>query len=136
MDLSQLFDASYIFDSVPPFHNRTMLPLLVFALALIIGGLIISLGIQTGKLKISKIIRKYLRRVPGRLYMFGTLILMYIFFRYENAIYLSSRIVLYVILLSLLVYIVWYAIYVYKKYPIELERLEKKKNKDRYKPGK
>lgn len=123
MDFTKLFELSYLIDSNPPVETYMVLPTATFFVILVLIGLIMQLMVELHV--ISPVWRGFLRKIPGNLYIFSLFGLLLVFARYEGSPFLSMRLLLILLILGLIAYLTYKAIYIYREMPRRL-RAQKK----------
>jgi len=117
MDFTKFVSISYLFNPSPGSFFTYLYPLASFFLMLILSAIAIQTYIIMRMP--DQYTRVYLKKAPGMLYTFGILGLLLMWFRYENARYLSMRI--WVVIL--LAWFVWWGVrYVLSKSAIQAGR--------------
>lgn len=109
--------------------------ILIILIALMLG-FSVFLRIHIKKNKEDKAFKRLFRDFPGKLQLISFFLIIYLFFRYYSAVFLSMRIFLYMILLSTACVIYMMVNAYLKKYPLEKKRHEEQISRNKYLPGK
>lgn len=129
----QLFDPRYLFDIYPSASFNYYLPLTIYFLFLLFTRFALKSYFRGKK---APILKRLLRKLPGRLTYLSILGFILLLIRYQNIPILSMRFFLLLVLILSLVF-VGKSLYIYYKiYPIEKKRFKTHQEKDKYIPGK
>lgn len=135
MNLSQFLSLSYWFEPTPV-SDFSYLDILTWC---IIGLFVLGIALHVvGRfVALHPIVRRFLRRLPGGIYLTAVISGFLVFARFQRAPYISMRILLFLVFIA---FIVWLAILIYKfakNYNREVaayaKRKENKKSKRRLK---
>lgn len=125
MNLELLTKPYYLFDPMPDTISAFFWIFSVFFIITIIGSVVLKKVITQGLSK------KLLRSYPKTFFWLGITGILLEFFRYERVPYLSMRIVIYVLALSIIILsirmgYVWFKVYP-RAYKNSIDEIEKKK---------
>lgn len=119
---------TYLFDPRPGQNFAFYLPLAIFAILLIIGGIIFS-HYYNKKKKHDFAFKRLFKKVGTRMTQFGIIFILLIAFRYENIPYFAMRLWIYITLALLVFNIYKYGKTYHKVYPSEKENSKPKVQK-------
>ena len=135
MDFSQFLSLSYWFEITPASDFRYLDMLTWVVIALFVLAIVVQLGSRF--VAMHPVVRRFIRRLPGAMYLVSVIGGFLLFARFQRAPYLSMRIWL---LLDFLVFLVWLVILIVKfirNYKREMvafgKRKENKKKKRKLK---
>ncbi len=116
---------SYFFTSNPGTEFSYYIPVVVVAVALILGSILFSQYYKRKK-KTDFAFKRLFKSLSSRMLLFGVLFLVLIAFRYENIPYFSMRVLLYLTALLFLYFVYRYIKVLAVKYPKEKENAQAK----------
>ncbi len=131
---------SYFFSKAPGQEFKYYIPMTVLILVLVLGGIIFSAAYKKRK-KTDFAFKRLFKKTGPRLVIFGIIFLVLILLRYENIIYFSMRIWLYLAVVGLL-YFLFRTVRTYKvcykkeKKSIQTRQVHTKKEERKYLPNK
>ena len=130
MNPFQLFSPSYLLDAQPGYEYSLNWPLLVFFL--LVFGLSFKTAEYLKQRPHAKLEAKFLGAIPSYMRWFAFLGLIFNFFRDQNIPYISMRLWLFLLFLSIPVYAAW----TWKRFELKFEENKKKNKKveDKYLP--
>lgn len=132
--MERFLNLSYYFVPLPdPNFQFTKLTLLIGALLVLSG---IALGIYLKKYLKDPLAKKILKIYPGRLRLYGILILMLLIVREQGIPYLSMRIWWFVVLAFFLYTFIHLGLTYKKEYEKRVNRAKKNRSKAKYLPKK
>lgn len=104
MDFSKFLSLKYLFDARPATEFSFTYQFAVAFLALIVLAVLLQLTLRF--VKFDTLVKRYLKKAPLPLYLFGGIGLLLVFFRYENAPYLAMRLWLIILLLWFIYWVI------------------------------
>lgn len=125
MNVAQFFSLAYWFELNPVADFVYLRVLTGVVIGLFVGGIVIQLIARFGKM--NAVVRKFLRRLPGPMYLTSIIAAFFLFARSQRAAYLGMRVFL---LITFGLFIVWLVIAIVKfirNYRRELNAAEKRK---------
>ncbi|MDA1060257.1 MAG: hypothetical protein O3B47_00495 [bacterium] len=130
----------YLFDKAPGKEFSYYIPMVILILVLILGGIIFS-AIYKKRKRDDFAFKRLFKKTGSNLVIFGIIFILLTLIRYENIIYFSMRIWLYLSLMGLL-YFLYKTIHTYKvSYPkekrnVQTRQVHTKKEERKYLPNK
>ena len=128
---SNFFTKNYLFDSNPSYPFKLLLPLLIFYGLIFLLGLFIPIWINY----------KYKKFLPYKnvSYKIQTVLLSFsiiggilLFFRFEEIPYLSSRVLVYLLFLSFIIWLIFFIKYLKKQFKKDLYKFQSKVKQLKY----
>ncbi len=109
MNVAQFFSLAYWFE-VNPIGDFMYLRLLTgVVIGLFVAGVVIQLIARFGKM--NAVVRKFLRRLPGPMYLTSVLAAFFLFARNQRAAYLGMRVFL---LVTFGIFVIWLVVAIVK----------------------
>ncbi len=125
---------NYVFDPLPPSTFFYLIPLIVFSVLFLAFSVFLRLRIK--RAKDDKPFRRLFRAWPGRIETVTGILATYLLSRYFHIAFLSTRFLLFLILITS-GYIIYRLLRAYLiEYPLEKKRHSLQMEKNKYMPGK
>ncbi len=109
MNLAQFFSLAYWFELNPVANFSYLRVLTGIVIGLFVAGIVIQLIARYGKM--NAVVRKFLRRLPGPMYLTSIIAAFFLFARYQQAAYLGMR---FFLLLTFGLFILWLVVAIVK----------------------
>lgn len=130
-DFSQIFDYNYIFEYIPQWHSQySWISWMIYLGILGIGIILVLVDKFTKQKKF--FIGKLKNKILPLTNTVGIIGIILTFFRYQTIPYLSSRLLIYCLIFTAIVWILFILWYFLRKYPKERFEVEEEFRKKRY----
>jgi len=131
IDFSKLINFKYLLEPTPPFPFKFLLPLLGFFGLMFLLGIIIPWVLKR-KYKKTPPFEKLASKIQTPFLIFSLLGFALFFFRWQAIVYLGSRVLILLLLLSILIWLISFLIYFKKGFKKELILWQEELRKAKY----
>jgi hypothetical protein len=131
MNVAQFLSLAYWFELNPPGDFVYLSQSIILVVGVFVAAILVQLIARFGKM--NGIVRKFLRRLPGPMYLVSIIAAFLLFARYQRASYIGMR---FFFLLTFLLFVIWLVVVSIKfirSYRREVTAFEKRKENKKLK---
>lgn len=133
LDFEKLIDPAWLFEKTPSFPFKFLLPLLIFFGLMFLAGILVPLWISK-KNKKTPPYQKLASKLQTPLIIFALIGFLILFFRWQAIPYLSTRILIIILLLSIIFWLTSFLQYIKRGFQKELGLWQEELRKMKYLP--